>query len=176
MATRAPRKPSKEAVGAVAPMLIGTLNFCAVSSFGKDCGLTDMEAKILIPSVQRMMERLPQATAAKAAIVLDPLIILTVFIMWGRRIIEVKNAEVKEKYQVEPFEQARAAGVSGTTFEANGVTARVPTESVSHSVAGAHQQTNGYRAPNGTVSDEGVTDAKTYGIPSQIRNAFNDTI
>lgn len=174
MATRAPRKPSKEAVGAVAPMLVGTLNFSVVSSFGKDCGLTDMEAKILIPSVQRMMERMPAATAAKAAIVLDPLIILTVFAMWGRRIIEVKRAEVKQKYQVEPFEQARAAGVSGTTFEPNGVTTRVPTETVSHSVASAYQQTNGFHEP--TVSDEGVTNPKAYGIPQQIRSAFNDTI
>src|SRR5215472_12838483 len=105
IATRASRKPSKEAVGAVAPMLVGTLNFSVVSTFGADCGLTDMEAKILIPSVQRMMERLPAATATKAALILDPLIIVTVFVMWGRRIITVKNEEAKQKYAVEPYEQ-----------------------------------------------------------------------
>lgn len=171
MATRASRKPSKEAVGAVAPMLVGTLNFCAVSTFGKDCGLTEMEAKILIPSVQRMMERLPAATATKAALILDPLIILTVFVMWGRRILAVKNAEVREKYQVEPFEQARAAGVSGTTLEPNGVVTRVPNGSVSDSVPAGYQQTNGF-----SHVDEGVTDPSAYGIPSQIRNAFNDAI
>jgi hypothetical protein len=120
-----------------------------------------------------MLERLPAATATKAALILDPLIILTVFVMWGRRIIQVKNAEARQKYQVEPFEQARAAGVSGTTFETNGVTARVPTESVSNSVAASYQQTNG-RA-NG-IPDEGVTDPKTYGIPQGIRDAFSDTI
>ena len=169
-------------------MMVGTLNFCAVSTFGKDCGLTDMEAKILIPSVQRMMERLPAATATKAALILDPLIIFTVFAMWGRRIIAVKQAESRQKYQVEPFEQARAAGVSGTTFEPNGVTTRVPTESVSHSVAADYQQTNGYRGPSANLSDieaaardrsrvpdTGVTDS-TYGVPDKIRSAFSDTI
>ena len=165
IATRAPRKPSKEAVGAVAPMLVGTLNFCAVSTFGSTCGLTDMEAKILIPSVQRMMERLPAATATKAALILDPLIILTVFVMWGRRIIEVKNAEAKQKYAVEPFERMRASGVAGTTFHENGTANGMPTESVSNSVAASYQQTNG-------IVDEGITDP-SYGIPDSIRDSFD---
>lgn len=163
VATRAPRKPSKEAVGAVAPMLVGTLNFSVVSTFGPECGLTDMEGKILIPSVQRMMERLPAATATKAALILDPLIILTVFVMWGRRIITVQNEKARQKYAVQPHEQARANGVAGTAYE-------VPNESVSHSPATAYQHTNG--TANG-IPDAGVTD-ETYGVPNSIRDAFDD--
>jgi hypothetical protein len=117
-------------------MLVGTLNFTVVSTFGSACGLTDMEGKILIPSVQRMMERLPAATATKAALILDPLIIFTVFVMWGRRIINVKREETRQKYAVEPFERMRASGVSGTTYDApNGSVTNMPSESVSHSVA-----------------------------------------
>lgn len=161
-------------------MLIGTLNFSVVSTFGTECGLTDMEAKILIPSVQRMMERLPAATATKAALILDPLIILTVFVMWGKRIISVKNAEAQKKYAQEPFEAMRANGVAGTAYQ-------VPNESVSHSPASAYQQTNGaYHGPNANVSDidaaardrsgipdTGVTD-NTYGVPNSIRTAFDE--
>lgn len=179
IATRASRKPSKEAVGAVAPMLVGTLNFSVVSTFGSQCGLTDMEAKILIPSVQRMMERLPAATATKAALILDPLIIFTVFFMWGRRILAVKQAEARQKYAVEPFEQMRAAGATGTDY-------RVPNEAVSHSVSGAYQHTNGaYKGPQSSVSninaaakdrsqiDEGVTDTSAYGVPKTILESFD---
>jgi hypothetical protein len=167
VATRAPRKPSKEAVGAVAPMLVGTLNFSVVSTFGAACGLTDMEAKILIPSVQRMMERLPAATATKAALVLDPLIILTVFVMWGKRILAVKAEEAKQKYQIEPLEQARANGVTGTAY-------RVPNESVSHAPPAAYQQTNGHvsTSSNG-VPDAGLSD-DAYSVPDSIRTAFDD--
>jgi hypothetical protein len=148
-------------------MIIGTLNFSVVSTFGPECGLTDMEGKILIPSVQRMMERLPAATATKAALILDPLIILTVFVMWGKRIITVQNEKAKQKYAVQPHEQARANGVAGTAYQ-------VPNESVSHSPAEAYQQSNG--ASNGVhngIPDTGVTD-ETYGVPNTIRSAFDD--
>jgi hypothetical protein len=141
-----------------------------------------MEGKILIPSVQRMMERLPAATAAKTAVFLDPLIILTVFVMWGRRIITVKQEEARKKYAQEPYEQMRAAGATGTEY-------RVPNESVSHSVAASYQKTNGaYHGPTTTVSDieaaardrsnldEGVTDPNSYGVPQNIRSAFDDSI
>lgn len=145
-------------------MLVGTLNFSVVSTFGADCGLTDMEAKILIPSVQRMMERLPAATATKAALILDPLIILTVFFMWGRRVITVQNEKARKKYAQEPFETARANGVAGTTYQA-------PSESVSHSVAATYQQTTAQA--NGHIPDAGVTD-DTYGVPQSIRSSFDD--
>jgi hypothetical protein len=141
-------------------MLVGTLNFSVVSTFGSDCGLTDMEAKILIPSVQRMMERLPAATATKAALILDPLIILTVFVMWGRRIITVNSEKARKKYAQEPFEQMRANGITNTTYQ-------VPNESVSHSPADAYQQTNGH------IPDTGVTE-EVYGVPNSIRSSFDD--
>jgi hypothetical protein len=144
-------------------MLVGTLNFSVVSTFGTECGLTDMEAKILIPSVQRMMERLPAATATKAAMILDPLIILTVFVMWGRRIITVQQEKNRAKYAQEPFEQMRANGVAGTAYQ-------VPNESVSHAPASAYQQTNG--STNG-IPDAGITD-DSYTIPSAIRSSFDD--
>jgi hypothetical protein len=110
-----------------------------------------------------MMERLPAATATKAALILDPLIILTVFVMWGRRIITVQNEKARQKYAVQPHEQARANGVAGTAYE-------VPNESVSHSPATAYQHTNG--TANG-IPDAGVTD-ETYGVPNSIRDAFDD--
>jgi hypothetical protein len=160
-------------------MLVGTLNFSVVSTFGANCGLTDMEAKILIPSVQRMMERLPAATATKAALILDPLIIVTVFVMWGRRILQVKAEEAHKKYAQEPFEQMRANGIAGTTFgpnvpvggtpspSSNGVANGSVSESVSDSVASRYQQTT-----NG-IPDTGITD-QSYGVPDSVRRAFDD--
>lgn len=173
VATRASRKPSKEAVGSIAPMIIGTLNFSVVSTFGADCGLTDLEGKILIPSVQRMMERMPAAAATKAALVLDPLIIVTVFVMWGRRILSVKAAEQRKKYAQEPFEQMRANGIAGTTFGPNVPVGSTPNYAangvVSVSSADGNQQTNG-------LVDTGITDPTTYGIPENVRRAFDDNL
>lgn len=164
VATRASRKPSKEAVGAVAPMLVGTLNFCVVTSFGKDCGLTDLEGKLLIPSVQRMMERLPAATAQKAAIIIDPLVIITVVVMWGKRIYSIKQAEAHAKYAVEPFERMRASGASGTTYD-------VTNGTVADSPPVANEETNRVNI----VVDEGTTNGN-YGVPNSIRSAFSDNI
>lgn len=161
VATRASRKPSKEAVGAVAPMLVGTANFCVVTTFGKDCGLTDLEGKLLIPSLQRMMERLPAATAQKAAIIIDPLVIVTVMVMWGKRIYSIKQMEARQKYAVEPFERMRASGASGTTYD-------VTNAPVTDSANGANEATNGQ------VS-EGVT-TDNYTVPQSIRSAFSDNI
>jgi len=156
MATRASRKPTKEAVGSIAPMIVGTLNFCVATSLGAECGLTHLEAKLLIPSVQRTMERLPAAAASRAAVVIDPLVILTVLVMWAKRIATIKDTQAKERYAVQPAEQARANGVAGTAY------------TVPHSTPATQQQP--------VTSSSGVetipAEATANGVPEEIRRSF----
>lgn len=159
VATRAPRKPSKEAVGTLAPMVVGTMNFCVVTTFGVPCGITELEAKLLIPSMQRTMERMPAAAATKAAVIIDPLVICTVLVMWGKRIINVKQAEAKEKYQTQPFEQARANGAVGTAY------------GDSQSPVADNQQTDGVQYNSSVTEPNG-----TYQAPESMRRSFDDRI
>ena len=97
-------------------MLVGTINFCVAQSFGPDCALTSMEGQVLIPSVQRTLERMPKEAAERAAWIIDPCVILTVVFMWGRRIYKIKRDEALQQYVVAPAEAQRAAGLSGTEY------------------------------------------------------------
>lgn len=132
-------------------MIVGTANFFVVTTFGAPCVLTELEAKLLIPSVQRTLERMPAAAATKAAVILDPLIIATVLVMWGRRIAAIKSAEARDKYAVKPAEQARANGVAGYAQD-------VPTEA---------------QRP---VADEMPREPNANGVPQSIREAFDERI
>lgn len=149
-ATKAPKKPAPEAVGSIAPMIVGTANFFVVTTFGGPCGLTELEGKLLIPSVQRTLERMPAAAATKAAVIIDPLVIATVLVMWGRRIAAIKTAEAREKYAVKPAEQARANGVAGFT-----------------------QDVEAQQSP---IADEMPLEPNANGVPQSIREAFDDRI
>jgi len=140
----------------LAPMMVGTLNFCVATSFGPECGLTELEGKMLIPSVQRMFERLPKEAAEKAAIVIDPAVILTVMFMWGKRIYTIQRQKAIEKYAVQPAEAARAAGYSGYEYNTNGTS---PGQ-VAETQAAATESANG----------------TAYGAPDHIRQGFANDI
>lgn len=114
--TRARKAPSKDAVESIAPMIVGTANFAVATTWGSDCGLSELEAKLLIPSVQRTMARMPAAAAARAAIVIDPLVILVVILMWAKRIIAIQDLKAREKYAIRPEEMRRANGVADSVF------------------------------------------------------------
>jgi hypothetical protein len=142
-------------------MLVGTMNFCVATTFGPECGLTDLEGKMLVPSVQRMFERLPAEAATKAAIFIDPAVILTVMVMWSKRIITVQRAKTIKEFAVTPAEAARAAGYSGYEYNTNGT-----------SPAQAAQT----QAQATTVSEPPAPNGTGYGPPAHIRRGFDDTV
>jgi hypothetical protein len=139
-------------------MVIGTANFVVVSSWGVECGMTDLESKLAIPSLQRTLERLPAGAAEKAAWIIDPCVLLTIVFMWGKRIATIKAEQARQKFAVEPTEAARAAGVSGFTYSApngsNGTNATT-------------------RATPAEASEESVTGN---GVPPEIRSGFDADI
>ena len=136
VATRPRKAPSAAASASLGPMLVGTVNFCVAQSFGADCALTSLEGQILIPSVQRTLERLPKEAAERAAWIIDPLVILTVCVMWSKRIYTIKRAEALQQYVVAPHEAQRAAGISGTEYS-NGVAPQAPEPQNPNGVAAA---------------------------------------
>lgn len=137
-------------MGVLGQSIVGTYNFFIVSTFGQECGFTSLEATVLIPSVQRSLERLPKEQAEKAAIFIDPILIVTVLLMQGRRIVQIKRREAVEKYSVRPEEAMRAAGISG--FEYNAAQA----------------------AANGAPPEQPQNG--TYATPDPIRKGFDDAI
>lgn len=165
MATSAPRRPTKDAVAQLAPMIVGTTNFCVVTTFGTECGLTEMEVKLLIPSLQRTLERMPASAATRGALIIDPLVMLTVLVMWGKRIASIKDREAKEKYLIKPAEKMRADGVSG--FSDSPITTEKETANGIHA-AEREDYVNGVPvATNGHVN---------YGTPPDIRESIDERI
>ncbi len=74
------------------------------------------EAAFLTPSIARILSRLPRGAAAQVSLYTDPFIVLTALGLWAARISRVKAEQARDKYQVKPFEAARAYGESGTEF------------------------------------------------------------
>lgn len=134
-------------------MIVGSANFLAMSTFGAESGFSELEVKLLIPSVQRTMERMPASAAQKGAIIIDPLIIATVLIMWGKRVATIQDRKAKEKYVQEPLEQARANGISGTV----------------HSVSTEPQYQHSADGNNGVTEPV----SPSY-VPEEIRRSFED--
>lgn len=161
VATKASPRPSKTAVGSLAPMVIGTANFVVVSSWGPECGMTDLESKLAIPSLQRTLERLPAGAAEKAAWIIDPCVLLTIVFMWGKRIAQIKAAQAVQKYAVDPTENARATGFSGFTYSA-------PT-----TANGQNGNQNGQSAQVAEAPEESTTGN---GVPPEIRSGFDANI
>lgn len=133
---------------------------------------------MLVPSVQRMFERMPAEAAQKASVFIDPAIILTVMVMWGRRIYQVQKAKQIAQYAVDPREAARAAGYSGYEYNVEG-------SSPAQQAQTAHAQANGvYHGPTASVSDieAAVRDrangdaASTYQAPEHLRRGFDNDI
>lgn len=158
VATKASPRPSKTAVGSLAPMIIGTANFVVVSSWGAECGMTDLESKLAIPSLQRTLERLPAGAAEKASWIIDPCVLLTIVFMWGKRIAAIKAAQAVQKFAVEPTEAARATGVSGFTYNA----------------PAPNGTQNGTRQAQTTEPSEDSTTGN--GVPPEIRSGFDANI
>lgn len=154
--TRAPRASGSALTPAV-PMLIGMCNMAVVTTFGENCGISDKETQFMVPSMQRMAERMPPAAAKAVSIWIDPCVIISCFIYWGARIRAIKREEARIAYQVTPFENARANGYTGSSYS-------VP----------PNQETN---APqSGVPIDSQQVEPTSNGVPQSIRDAFNDHI
>jgi len=138
------------------------------SAFGDNCGMNEKESSFMVPSVQRMMERTPKAVAERMAMWIDPVIIVSIFIMWGVRIRKIKEYEAELRYRITPDEAARAAGYSGATY--NVPNGHVTSGVVPNYAPPTEQQT----APNGAY--DVPVEPTSNGVPQSIREAFDDRI
>ena len=159
------RAPTKEEIGTVAPLLLNSLNTLVVVNFGTEAGLTQNEAAVIAPSLQRCLERLPASTAKRAGVFLDPLVLLIGISMWGKRIIDIQDRRAKEKYQVKPTEVARANGVSGYEFQVQ-----------QQPVVNGAGSTNAYvnTVPRKESEPVSAPYSTANGVPDAIRNAESD--
>lgn len=114
--TRVPRATPNE-IAQAAPLLVGLSNQVVVTWLGPECAMLQTEANFITPSVARILARLPRGAAQQVSLYTDPFIVLTALGLWAARIARIKDAQAKQKYQVEPFEAARAYGESGTEFQ-----------------------------------------------------------
>lgn len=171
--TKAPRASGNSLSPAV-PIFLGTINMMVTSAFGESCGISEKETQFMIPSMQRMSERMPKAAAEKMSLWIDPVVIVSCFIFWGSRIRKIKADEARQQFVVEPFERARANGYTGATYDgANAVTN-------SPSQATPKQESNGGYTPpnsNGTsVHLDTPPEPTSNGVPQAIRDAFDERI
>ncbi|HKD77829.1 MAG TPA: hypothetical protein VKB76_20150 [Ktedonobacterales bacterium] len=169
-ATRAPRA-SGSALSPAAPVILGTINLTVMNLFGENCAVNEKELSYMVPALQRMMERMPAAAASAAAVWIDPVVLISCFILWGGRIRAIKAEEARIAYAVTPYEQARANGVANSEY-------RVTTDQQNGVNGGAYQQTNGVY-PNGVTpipDADAQSEPTSNGVPQSIREAFDDRI
>src|SRR5215831_476422 len=80
----------------LANLCLGSTNAFVVMMFGQECGLYDGEKKLLYPSLARVINRMPAASAAKASVFVDPLVLLFGIAVWANRIISIKSKQRTE--------------------------------------------------------------------------------
>lgn len=119
-------KATPSEIAQAAPLIVGLSNQVVVSWLGPECAMLQTEANFLTPSVARVLSRLPRGAAQQVSLYTDPFIILVALGLWATRISRIKDAQAKQKYQVEPLEFARAGGESGTEFVASSPSATEP--------------------------------------------------
>lgn len=152
----------------VAPTIIGTVDFMVVQSFGAECGLTPFEKGVMTPSLQRTLARAPKGAIDRAAPIVDLTVLVTCALFWMRRIAKIQDNKAKEKYAIEPMEQARADGVVGTAFS-------VQSPATQQQTVNGQQHANGAQPRANNVPPVAATPpppASAYGVPSMIRESF----
>ena len=165
--TRAPRASGASLSPAI-PVFVGTINLLVTSAFGDNCGISDKETQFMIPSMQRMAERLPRGAADAAGKWIDPVVIVSCFIIWGARIRQIKAFEAEIKYRPDPTEAARANGYVGSTYAVTNEQQNVP-----------QGGTNGidYHPTTDVIPDaQTQSEPTSNGVPQSIREAFDDRI
>lgn len=142
-------------------LTLGVLNSGVVAMFGPDCGLLPGEQSVLQPPLARIIARLPAGDAAKAAVFIDPLVLIFGLAVWGRRIILLKQAEQAKRATVSESEFLRASGMAQTE----------PVRPIETSPIQFRNRT--------TPATDGIVEASnktpTGGIPSQILQSFADS-
>ena len=96
----------------LANLSLGSANAFVVMMFGSECGLYDGEKKLLYPSLARVINRLPAASAARASVFVDPIVLLLGLGIWANRIISIKSKQRAEANAVTAREFAAASGIS----------------------------------------------------------------
>lgn len=142
-------------------LALGVVNSGVVSMFGEECKLQPGEKEVLQPPLARIISRLPPGDAAKAAVFIDPLVLIFGLAVWGRRIVLLKTAEKERSTRVSTEEFLRASGISQ---EPTGRTTEAPSTQFRNTPT---TPTNGrIETPNGIP---------TGGIPTEILRSIEQT-
>jgi hypothetical protein len=147
---------------------VGTINLLVTSAFGDNCGISDKETQFMIPSMQRMAERLPRGAADAMGKWIDPVVIVSCFIIWGARIRQIKMLEAEMRYRPNPAETARANGYVGSHYAASDEQHAAPQRDV-----------NGvdYHPSTDVIPDaQAQSEPTSSGVPQSIREAFDERI
>lgn len=144
-------------------LTLGVLNSGVVAMFGPECGLLPGEATVLQPPLARIIARLPAGDAAKAAVFIDPLVLIFGLAVWGRRIILLKQSE-----------RARINAITTEEFlRSTGVTSGIPQpEPARVSETPPNQFRNGADTTTSQIH-QNPSSAVTGGIPTEILQSFS---
>jgi hypothetical protein len=96
----------------LANLALGSANGFVVMMFGQECALYDGEKKLLYPSLARVINRMPAASAAKASVFIDPIVLLLGLGIWTNRIISIKSKQRTEANTITAREFATASGIN----------------------------------------------------------------
>ena len=95
----------------LANLCLGSTNAFVVMMFGQECGLYDGEKKLLYPSLARVINRMPAASAARASVFIDPIVLLLGLGIWTNRIVSIKSRQRAEANSITAREFAAASGI-----------------------------------------------------------------
>lgn len=150
----------------LAQMTLGLTNSTVVAMFGPECQLMENEKALLFPPLSRVINRLPAADAAKAAVFVDPLVLLFGLAIWAKRIISLKSEERERANRLEDTERLRSIGIEPNLLQRD-----VPPRANSESPPVRDRIVPDIRQNGGSFTSDS---APTGGIPSQILESFPD--
>jgi hypothetical protein len=111
---RVPKATPNQVATVAPPLIVGLMNQAVVAWMGPECAMLQVEANFMTPSISRIIARLPPAAAQAVSLYTDPFVVIGTMALWTARIAKIKDQQAKQKYQIAPFEAARAYGESGT--------------------------------------------------------------
>lgn len=154
----------------LANLCLGSTNAFVVMMFGQECGLYDGEKKLLYPSLARVINRMPVASAARASVFIDPIVLLLGLGIWTNRIVSIKSRQRAEANSITAREFAQASGIH---WDRQGQSPNQSSDNVSApGPTGNGAGTVPTETPVNTVNANGVVGK----VPDAIADTRNDDI
>ena len=161
----------------LANLCLGSTNAFVVMMFGQECGLFDGEKKLLYPSLARVINRMPAASAGKAAVFVDPIVLLLGLAIWGNRIVSIKGRQRAEANAVTAREFAAASGISWDKQQSAAPQAGTVTDNRNGNIQPPGSTGNGTATVPTEAGPDTANANRSYGpIPGAIADARNDNI